>query len=536
MKKLRGKLLKFTISLLLVCSMLTSFSISVLAANNNIGDKEPPIILLPGIMGSNLYADEECKTAVWALGVDLNPFSEKSFYKLGKNIEISKPIYVKNGRDNAKSSVWKREYGAACVYKKLMDKLCKEFPNREIYLFSYDFRQSNEKSAKELRDFIDNTIKADSVDIISHSMGGNVVANYAKKDSSKIHKFISLAAPLEGAPKIINAVLENSVIGTKWNPLDYALALFGLRKEVKAGFSSIAELFPTQNYFNSTAFKSKFKNGNSEEVRDIDYATYYKYCKSIFGSKFDDALRVQKSIDTDNVNFFRNFSNAYFVFGVDQKTVSSVVFKDGNNLSELGVDSLIYDNNGDGTVPNSSLTLMGQLENSAAHIRCFKGVSHANIISKDESINWIIDTLKNKNADEGLSFVPESKSYVVMRVEAPVDVNVKKNGETLTSEGNVSTEGSFGRIDTIGQDKQVKMIAIDDDCDVKFDAKDEGKVDFTIEWYDANNNLKEKRQVKNVDISKDAKVSPSSLNRGDNTSILVDENNDGVIDLEAECK
>lgn len=519
-----------------MCSILSSASISTLAVSNKGEGKEPPIILLPGIMGSNLYADEEYKTAVWSLGVSLNPFSSKSFYHLGKNIDISKPVYVKNGVNNAAYSSSKREYGVANFYKKIMDKLCEEFPNREIYLFSYDFRQSNEKSAKELKDFIDNTIKADSVDIISHSMGGNVVVNYAKKDSSKIHKFISLAAPLEGAPKIVNAVLEERVIDTKWNPLDYALSLFGLSKEVKAGFNSIAELFPTPNYFNSTVFKSKYKNDNSKETRNIDYETYYKYCKLIFGPKFDEALRVQKSIDTENINFLRNFSNAYFVFGVNQKTISSVIFKDGNSLNELGVDSLIYDNNGDGTVPNSSLTLMGQLENSAAHIRCFEGINHGNIITKDETINCVIETLKNKEPNQGLSFVPKSKSYVVMRVEAPVDVNVNKNGETLSSEESISEEGSFGRIDTVGKGGQVKMIAVDDDCNVEFDAKNEGKIDFTIEWYDADNNLQEKREVKDVEVSKDAKISPSSLNREDNTSILVDEDNDGVSELEAECK
>lgn len=537
MKLIKGKISKTTLVLLLLFSLLSNFSISVKAETINNTTEEPPIILIPGIMGSNLYADEEFKTRIWGPEVNLNPFSSTSIYNLGKNIEISKPLYAKPGINEVPLPTNKREYGLLNVYKKLMDKLCEEFPNRQIYFFSYDFRQGNEQSAEKLKDYIDNTIKADSVDIISHSMGGNVVVNYAKKDKSKIHKFISLGAPLEGAPKIIKCALDNAVVDTKWNLADYILSLCGLSRNVKAGYSSIAELFPSEKYFNSTVFKSKFENGNSQEVRDIDYATYYRYCKAIFGNKYDDAIRVQKSIDTDNVNLLRNFSNAYFAVGVNQKTISSIVFKDGNTLDDIGVDSLIYDNNGDSTVPLSSLTLMGNLENSAAHIRYFEGVNHGTLVTKDESINWIIDTLKNKESNEGLASTPEAESYVVMRMEAPVDVNIEKDNETLTSKNSLSTEASYGRVDTIGKYGQVKMIAIDDDSNynIEFDAKDKGKINFTIEWYDSHNNLQKKKEINNVEISSETKIYPSSIDINEDTSLLVDEDNDGVVDSKISC-
>lgn len=177
MKLIKGRISKITIALLLLFSLLSNFSVSVKAETT----EEPPIILIPGIMGSNLYADEEFKTRIWGPEVNLNPFSSTSIYNLGKNIEISKPLYAKPGVNEVPLPTNKREYGLLNVYKKLMDKLCKEFPNRQIYFFSYDFRQGNEQSAEKLKDYIDNTIKADSVDIISHSMGGNVVVNYAKK-------------------------------------------------------------------------------------------------------------------------------------------------------------------------------------------------------------------------------------------------------------------------------------------------------------------------------------------------------------------
>ena len=180
---------------------------------------------------------------------------------------------------------------------------------------------------------------------------------------------------------------------------------------------------------------------------------------------------------------------------------------------------------------------MGNLENSAAHIRYFEGVNHGTLVTKDESINWIIDTLKNKESNEGLAFTPEAEPYVVMRMEAPVDVNIEKDNETLTSKNSLSTEASYGRVDTVGKYGQVKMIAIDDDSNynIEFDAKDKGKINFTIEWYDSHNNLQKKKEINNVEISEEAKISPSSIDIDDDTSLLIDEDNDGVIDSEVSC-
>ena len=180
---------------------------------------------------------------------------------------------------------------------------------------------------------------------------------------------------------------------------------------------------------------------------------------------------------------------------------------------------------------------MGNLENSAAHMIYFEGINHGTLVTSDESINWIIDTLKNKESREGRASAPEAKPYVVMRMEAPVDVNIEKDNETLMSKRSLSTEASYGRIDTVGKNGQVKMIAIDDDnnYDIEFVAKNKGKINFKIEWYDSHNNLKKKKEIKNVEISSEAKISPSSIDINDDTSLLVDEDNDGVVDSKISC-
>lgn len=56
--------------------------------------------------------------------------------------------------------------------KKIMDRLRTEFPNRELYFFSYDWRLSSEENAKKLKAFVD-SLPSPKVDLVAHSMGGS---------------------------------------------------------------------------------------------------------------------------------------------------------------------------------------------------------------------------------------------------------------------------------------------------------------------------------------------------------------------------
>ena len=110
-----------------------------------------------------------------------------------------------------------REYGADGTYKTLVDSICKKFPNREVYVFSYDWRKSNsisaEKLNKEIQKILQETGKT-KVDIVAHSMGGLVASSYySKYGSGKVDKIITCGTPYEGAPSLINAVMNWDVLG-----------------------------------------------------------------------------------------------------------------------------------------------------------------------------------------------------------------------------------------------------------------------------------------------------------------------------------
>lgn len=384
MNNFTKKILKIVLTIFTSCLLLCNYSNSAYA-----DVKEPPIIVMPGIMGSNLYSDSSYNNRVWAPN-NFNPFSSGNIYDFGENMKISNALYVKPARNQMPLSFDEREYGALDSYKGLVDRLCAEFPNREVYFFSYDFREDNEATAQKLKYFIDNVLKADSVDIVAHSMGGNISTHYLKENANKIHKLVFLGTPFVGAPKAIKAALDDAVVSETWNPVDAAIGLTGLNRNVKAGYDSIGNLFPSRRYFNVSYFSTVYNNGSKN---DIDYGTYYRYCKAIFGNRYDKI--VQEQADIENCELLLNLDNLYFGAGTGLKTISSVTFKDGNTLDNIGVDSLEYKNDGDGTVPLYSSTLVGKLQfYSKNKVTFFQNVSHRNLVSDSNSLNWVVNVLK----------------------------------------------------------------------------------------------------------------------------------------------
>ena len=144
-----------------------------------------------------------------------------------------------------------------------------------LFLFPYDFRQPNEKSAEYLKDYIDcvRKIYPDTpVDIVAHSMGGllarrmildtNTQAN--GNDHPYVRRLVTLGTPFWGAPQA-NHKIENG----DFFSLPRLSALFGWANPANAGvlgtmrqFKSLHQLLPSKALFdNSPAARSPFGEG-----------------------------------------------------------------------------------------------------------------------------------------------------------------------------------------------------------------------------------------------------------------------------------
>lgn len=516
----------------------------------DITDNKCPIIIIPGIMGSNLYfsnTEYTWKTKAWPPG---------GLYGLVGLGEIMKDwsLYTRPYENQNDNSVT-REYGAQDAYKKLVDGLCSKFGNgdknskdyREIYVFSYDFRQSNAKTAQKLAQFI-NEKGFRKVDIVAHSMGGLVASNFMKSEEnrSKVGKVITCGTPYEGAPKLINCMLNWDVLGNKHEGgfgtaiLDDFLGLAGLTKDVKTSFVSTTELCPTQNYFNcyewyrySHTTHTGFLGLTTTRYYDvINYDTYKSICRNIFGNKYDDAVKVQNALNVNGYNLLTTLDNTYFIVGINQMTIGSLWFNDGDSLKSLECDDLAYEYKGDGTVPYYSATItkrLNTLENKETRVLEVE-TDHGGTCSDGKALNWIYDVLES-GASSVSSDAQKGKSFIVVRIACPVDVTIENNGETLCSDAkNLSVQSSFGRLDILGGDDDVKMLCLDDEDNLPLNLRgtDKGTMDYEIRWFNEDGKLIEKKTFSDVPIS-DGTLIQTSTDK-DDAFLYVDKDGDGKTD------
>lgn len=378
-----------------------------------------PVIFIPGIMGSRLYDQEG--DLVWV------EYSLK-LTKLGEMMRIQNPLFVKNNeKDLAALSEDEREYGAMGAfeypYKKIIDRLCAEFPKRGVYFFSYDFRQSKKDTAKLLDQQIRRTLHAagaSGADLIAHSLGGLIVSAYLGMfGSDTVGKIMTLATPYEGTPDIINTALTGELTYIPGGLFD---AVTKITRDVRTSFPSGSDLIPTMEYFSRHPMYHYTKNipVNDEmpaedsipdgepyylpagQIRDAGVNVYEPMTPKEY------AMTLQHIFSDGNVLRLENDSRtlpeldrSYFAVGINHQTIRSLIFSDDPNEPEI--THIIYDHAGDGCVPTDSATMFGHLEklgkDPQGNERLLKTeAEHGAIVNHDPVIDWIIAVLSEKTA------------------------------------------------------------------------------------------------------------------------------------------
>lgn len=368
--------------------------------------KDIPIIVVPGIMGSKMYSDVTCTRKIWDPQISdlLNPI-----FKLGEHIAPDRVLYTREPVDQQVVSKGNREYGATDAYKNLVERLCDDFPERSVYFYSYDFRDSCKNAAKELEDFIEKN-DFEKVDLVCHSMGGLVASNYALKNSEKIHRVITLATPFEGSPQIVDNVLTTDLLGnssTFWHNINFEnfvsnfiadplLVLNGITKDLKCKLISTAELCPTQAYVNNVSFFECDKNGTFKNtIHTLDYDAFKEVGRRIWGENYDKAVSEQNAILVDGKNILLTLDCSYFAIGTEQHTMSSIAFYSEASCSDVKIYECYHDRNGDGRVPYLSASANRALEapEYSERVKCFNK-NHGALASDSQPVSWVVDVLK----------------------------------------------------------------------------------------------------------------------------------------------
>ena len=578
-----------------------------------------PVIVVPGVMGSNLYQNGE---KIWSPSL-----SELLVLKNADRLKISNDLSVKNydanGNPIRQNNQGKREYGANGSYKELVDGLCNS-TGKPVYFFSYDWRQSNADSANKLYEFIEKVKTQENVgkvDIVAHSMGGIVTSYYAShkfNDGTKetagdeqINKVITCSTPYEGSPLLLEKALGTTVLrnvnsdykGYLINSAVDACLYYleGIKKDVKTKFPSMTQLAPSERLYNQTPWfrqsnvlrninyaattENMIKKGteimgtaldltgnpisgsavenagsyvydninkqysysyakNQLEGYDYNSMTYGEYASLCaedrhFGILYGQSRNFLSQIGKDGYNYLRSMDNAYFIVGVNNYTpVSGAFSKDGNTVQKL-----IYESKGDGTVPYASQTMMNGLENlkdSAGKKRLYTfttdhgGTSGHTEISYDKAgakkaLDCVIALINDSG--EPAADTATGKKHVGITIQCPVDVKIEKDGETLnSSDSDFSGMASFGRLDLIGQDGDVKSLCIDDELyNVQLTGTGSGTMDMDLEWYDENDELHVIKQFIDIPLTENTRLH-FETNKDGITTLYADIDGDGTDD------
>lgn len=530
-----------------------------------------PIIIVPGIMGSRLYQKDERgrDDLVWAAGnmtklstylwvldaLSLLPGKDTT---LGEEIDISNELYVLHNSDKQNElPKYKREYGAADAYVNMVDTLCDEFgEDRDIYFFSYDWRQSNAESAQKLSEQIQNVLKGtafDRVDLVCHSMGGGVASCYVSRyGDGKIRKIITCGTPYEGAAVIFNRTLTNKILE---NPVgDILMSIAGLNTRRKTEMPSMTELLPSEAYFNADGTFSKgdklfgIFGLNKASVEKISYKQYSEICRNIYGKNFDIGKSVYNSINSNGFNLLAKLDNSYFIIGTQQQTVNSVTFTSGLDIPGFNKNGVAVTDaqygNGDGTVPYISATMLSRLKNKVGKDRYIElATNHGGTAG---STSNDMDDAALEGASKALTYITEilgdepvtveSDKYqpqgsVVIRLDGQADVRVSRDGEALDSSAeNLNTITSFGRLDFIGVTGEIKMLCLDSgNYNIIINGIANDIIEYTVRWFDQSNNLTDERRFAAVPVNAATTISTNSVS-SKHTVLNIDNDSDGTTD------
>ena len=369
-------------------------------------DKKP-IIFIPGIAGSELFKIDESlvspeEKAIGMIYGDKERSANRIWVPIGYdatkanddlNLYSNENLYGLQQGDLRKVNVFERHAGPVAMYSSLLGTIMKNFPDRPVYLFSYDWRKSNIDSAEKLAAFIDSITDGGKVkvDLIAHSMGGIVSSHYLREHDDRVDKYLSFGSPYEGAPSAFNTLSSKSLVG---GFLDVVIEkLVGIKPDVASSFTSMVELLPTQRMlekypyqFVSTGDLNSFQrilNGNSSYDKILQAAADAKVSGLADLASVDMAMsnvsndRYQQFIENSKlyrVNGERNGDvllmhrpNSMFFVGNNHPTVVSGYFPGNQDI--LHTVYGISTPEGDGMVPLYSATMGMTFEEMSPEIR-----------------------------------------------------------------------------------------------------------------------------------------------------------------------
>lgn len=292
--------------------------------------------------------------------------------------------------------------------------------NLNLFTFTYDWRQSIEKTSQDLNNFLQEKIWNEKpnqkINLIGHSLGGLVARIFSQKNINKVSQIISVGSPHQGAVQVYK-LLEGGEIDRDNTFLWLAekIVLLLNKSTLENDRVTVENKFPVAK----------------------DLFPIFDFLKDISGNAIN---RNNMSIKNDWLeNYDANFSDIFPIFTAiygekDNKTPSGYITEPPNLVNQIlgnyfdGEPELSLYDFGDYTVLSDS----ANQDNDSVKL----DFDHEEIITKKEAIKKILETLNiNFNEDqitEGQKTII-SPSLIFM-IKSPATMQIEFNSNTYDEE------------------------------------------------------------------------------------------------------
>ncbi|MFA5359716.1 MAG: alpha/beta hydrolase [Patescibacteria group bacterium] len=310
--------------------------------------KSNPVIIVPGIMGSDLINAPDPDDKIW---LDVNRIIGSPSDDFLNYLDMDN-----NGNSinavNVGDAI--REIKALGIYNlDVLNGLINYLQtngyqeNKNLFVFSYDWRQNIDLTATQLNQKILDVLSqtgAQKVNVIAHSMGGLVVKDYMKEylNQNKINKFIDIATPHFGAPAAFKALKYGDNMGFKFILNENEI------KSISQNMPSVYELLPSAAYYDPNHIDYNFVY--SDQGFKHDYNDLNSYLR-IWNNPIlvNEAKEFHNNID--DYSSYAGDTETYNIIGCGYATVGKIIkLNQEKDHNEYRIDYI----SGDGTVPLKS--------------------------------------------------------------------------------------------------------------------------------------------------------------------------------------
>jgi pimeloyl-ACP methyl ester carboxylesterase len=366
----------------------------------------PPVILLPGLMGSRLDDDDQCQQKqyeVWPAPLSMLDPLDLHLYHLSLAQNGQDPAsncdHIFVNRTNSSSveygmlrSIPVGPFDVLEVYGPLIDSLRNY--GFDVYPYGYDWRLDLRQSAAALDGFIDSVLSqtgALKVNIVDHSLGGLLARYYVTSDSvhaAKVEQVISLGTPFLGAPKSLRVL--------RWG--DELMSVLGLPllfphtvRQISQNMPTAYQVLPTSHYFNVNGGGYYRLDGSIQSLQETRAAMVNQHNS---GLTLDAEAFHSSAMDDWSVPL----PVAYrLIVGTGRENTPGVIHEDsyvnlfGYRISVVDIEPT----NGDGTVPVTSAALQGNGFNysGGVPIWCTNDLDHGELVKEPYVLNYIASLL-----------------------------------------------------------------------------------------------------------------------------------------------